>query len=548
MKKITALLVSLILSLSLTLPAAAYSDIPAGSALGSEVERAVSAGLMKGYSDTRFGYSDSMTRMQFVTVLSRMADRTAVSKASLITPEMGVDADALAARSPEFYAALNRAVAEDIVDTSVSFRPNDPITRGEMAEMLVRFLGLKGAAQLAERNIQLPFTDVTRGKGYIAIAYDIGMTRGTSASTFAPNATATRAQAAAMLLRIHDKLEQELSFSHGFYAISSRSQLDLARKMDAVSAGWSRLTWDGTTALLATTSANQNEFCIPSGYQDVVTSLHKNNVRLHLNVYMDTSGGAADLLASADGRKQAIDQIIHELTITYRALGANPYDGVTLDLEGLRAAQRDSYNAFLQELSTAVHGLGKTLYVCVAPVLTTGSYFDGYDYATIGTLADRVILMAYDYDAHDMTQFLGTDYQKTAATAPMDQVYWSLRTAAKQIDPAKLLLGFSAKHTAWEIDESGKLVTTTPHHPDTQTVAKRLAQPDTELGWSRAYQQSYAIYRGDGGKRYFLWYQDNASVTQAMQTAKLLGITGCSFWRLGQLPQTGSWSWNSLLA
>lgn len=548
MKKLTSFLLSLVLALSLVAPAAAYSDIPVDSPLGSEVQRAVAGGLMKGYDENRFGYGDSMTRIQFITVLSRMDSRTHKQAVDAdIPPEMGVDANALAASSPEFYAALRSAVQNDIVDHTIPFRPNDPITRGEMAEMLVRFLGLKSAAQLSERYAELPFHDVTTGKGYISVAYEIGMTQGTSPTTFSPKATATRAQAAAMLLRIRDKLAQNIDFTHGFYAISSYSQLDLTQKMDAVSAGWSRMTWDGSTALLSTTSADKNEFFVPSGYETVAKDLHGSNVRLHLNVYMDTTGNVAQLLASPNGRQQAVDQIVNELTISYKALGKNPYDGVTIDFEGLRYQQQEDFTAFLQELSTAVHGFNKTLYVCVAPVLTTGSYYDGYDYAAIGTLADRIILMAYDYDTKNMGQFLGTDFQKTAATAPIDQVYFSLKAAADVIDPAKLLLGFSSKNTAWKIDENGKLLSATPYHPDLQTVAQRLTQEDTVQGWSQAYQQSYAIYHDDMGTRYFLWYQDNNSVDAAMNTAKLLGINGVSIWRLGQIPQSLSWNWNSLL-
>lgn len=553
MKKLISLLLTLVLACSLAIPAAAYADIPADSPLASEVQRAIDAGLMKGYSGDRFGYSDTMTRIQFVTVLARMDTRNQREQTTsdYITPDMAVDQDALRARSPEFLSALNSAARYDIVDRTVPFRPDAPITRREMSEMLVRFLGLKSAAQLAEKSATLPFTDVTTGKGYISVAYDIGMTRGTSPTTFAPDATATRGQAAAMLLRIHEKQTQKTTFTHGFYAISSYPQLDLALNLDAVSAGWSQMTWDGSTALLATTSANNNDFSVPSGYETVANALEGHRVPLHLNVYMDTTGHAADLLASPEGRQQAVEEIENELTVSYKALGRNPYDGVTIDFEGLRSSQEADFTAFLQELSETVHNLGKSLYVCVAPVLATGSYYDGYDYAAIGALADKVILMAYDYDTLDMSQFVGTEYYKTAATAPIDQVYWSLKIAAEKIDPAKLLLGFSCKNTAWQIDENGKLLSPKPFHPNMETVAKRLAQQDTTWGWSNKYQQSYAIYTGDDGSRYFLWYQSDDSVNAAMNAAKLLGITGTSLWRLGELPQyqftRTDWNWAPVL-
>lgn len=544
MKRVLAICLALFLTLGLTLPAGAtaYPDIPQNSALGQEVQRAVDLGLMNGYNAQRFGYSDSMTRIQFITVLQRMQpqDRLPHTDLLYLTPEMAVDGDALQARSPEFFQALNLAIQLDIVDRNVPFRPDDAITRGEMAEMLVRFLGLKGAAQLAEKQGQLPFTDVTERKGYISIAYDIGMTKGTSPTTFAPNATATRAQAAAMLLRIREKLDLSPDFTHGFYAISSYSQLNLAQKMDAVSAGWSRMRWDNNIALLATTSAGQNEYCIPSGYETVAQTLSDHHVPLHLSVYMSVADGAAKLLASPEGRRQAVEQIVQELKLSYKTLGRNPYSGVTIDFEGLRQPQSADFIAFLTDLSQQLHSMGKTLYVCVSPVLAQGPYYDGYDYAAIGQLADKVILMAYDYDTQDMSQFVGTEYHKTAATAPIDQLYWSLRCAVQKIDPGKLLLGFSCKNTAWSIDRDGKLLSAQSTHPDLKTVDKRLHQKDTVTGWSNLYQQSYALYNSEDGQRWFLWYQDGRSVRSALNAARLLGVSGVSLWRLGEIP--ASWS------
>jgi len=60
-----------------------------------------------------------------------------------------------------------------------------------MAVMLVRALGL-GELAKADADAALPFTDVTAQRGYIAIAYEIGMTTGTTETTFEPDGTAAR--------------------------------------------------------------------------------------------------------------------------------------------------------------------------------------------------------------------------------------------------------------------------------------------------------------------------------------------------------------------
>ena len=546
--------------LTVTIASATYKDVPVGSSLAGEVHKATEYGLMNGYNSNTFGYSDAMTRAQFITVLDRMMgwsnSREDTSASKWDIPEaMQVPTNL----STTYLSAIEQAQLRDVVDNTTAFRPQDPITRGEMAEMLVRALGLKSAAESLNSSQvpfsdaysilhgQLPFTDLEEGnEGYVAVAYAIGMTKGTSTTTFSPKHTATRAQAAAMLVRIYEKLHQETDETHGFYAISAYNQVRLAEEMDTVSAGWSRMTWDGETALLSTTSANNNEYYVPSGYSEVAERLKGN---LHLSVFMD-GNSVKSLLASEDGRAQAVDQIIHELTVSYRAIGRNPYAGVTIDFEGLRSAQKQDFVAFLTALKQELDGIHKTLYVCVSPVLSTGyydaSYYDGYDYTAIGNLADKVILMAYDYEARNMSQFVGTDYfYKTAATVPIKEVYLGLRSITQQMDASKVLLGFSCKSVAWQIDEAGKLVSGTPAYPTTKTVAARLMQSDTEIGWSDEYQQPYAIYRTEDGSRFFLWYQDNASVQIAMNAARLLGVTGTSVWRLGNIPE-GVWNWDVL--
>ena len=197
MKKYRKYLLSLALAAALMIPVASavYTDVPAEDALAPEVERATEYGLMNGYGNGVFGFRDSMTRAQFVTVLSRMMKWKETQDHT--TAAMALPENLLG----DYRTAINAAAAHDTVDTDTAFRPDDAITRGEMAEMLVRAIGLKGAAAAADKENRLPFEDVTQRLGYITVAYEIGMTKGTSAATFAPDATATRAQVATLLVR-----------------------------------------------------------------------------------------------------------------------------------------------------------------------------------------------------------------------------------------------------------------------------------------------------------------------------------------------------------
>lgn len=552
MKRLLSVLTALMLTLALAIPSAgAYSDIPASGTLSEEVWKAVDYGLMNGYSPDTFGYGDSMTRAQFLTVVGRMMGwfESSQTAEAQITPAMQVPQDI----STTYWTAISDAVKYQVIDDDIPFRPNAAVTRGEMAEILVRALGLKGAASIAEKEMSLPFTDVTTGRGYVAVAYAIGMTNGTSATTFSPNATATRAQAAAMLVRIYEKMETASGFVHGFYALSSYSQLSCASRMNAVSAGWSRMTWDGSTALLSTTSANSNEYYVPTGYSEVTDYMQANGIKLNLSVFMDASGGVRELLASAEGRTQAVEQIVNELTVAYQTIGRNPYSGVTIDFEGLRSAQKADFTAFLQELSAQLDKLDKTLYVCVAPVLTGGAYYDGYDYRAIGDLADKVILMAYDFEARDASIYLGTDvtsssgFAEATRNAPAGQVFWSLLAITDDStgvrDTSKVLLGISSKNVAWKVDADGCLISAQPVYLSNDTAHSYIRQGISGASGS-VLAEDYVIAIGEDGTRYFLWREDPM---KNLQSAKLLGVTGVSLWRLGTLPMYSDWSWSDLL-
>ena len=537
-----ALALSAVLTLSL-LPvsagAAGFRDVPASSALAGEVAKANAYGLMSGYSATTFGYADQMTRAQFVTVLSRMMNwggSTAGGSTQGVTDAMKLPTGI----SDTYFAAISAAARAGVVDTDKPFRPNDAITRAEMSEMLVRALGLGGAAKLLDGR-ELPFTDVTSRRGYIAVAYAIGMTKGMTATTFAPDKSATRAQAAAMLVRIYEKLQTAgKGECHGFYAISSYSQIQLAEGIDSVSFGWSRMTWSDGTAKLSTTSANGNEFCIPSGYDSAVKALEQSGTARNLMVFMETDTGLNELLSSESGRDQAVREIMNEVTVSYRALGHNPYTGVTIDFEGLYSAQKANFTAFLTTLQKELKAAGKSLYVCVSPTLTTGTYYDGYDYRAIGRLADKVILMAYDYHTRDLSGYLGTEYYKTAAVAPIDQIFASLlditdtRTGVE--DASKVLLGVQFRNIAWKVDGNGKLLSGTPVYPSEETLTKRLNQSDTVTGWSQDYQCPYISYTDENGAHWFAFYENGDSLHAKCQAAALLGITGVSYWRLGTIP------------
>lgn len=95
--------------------------------------------------------------------------------------------------------------------TPETFEPNKPITRAQFAVLISRALGLQATGEN-------PFSD-TDGKWYatdIQALYEAGITKGTTASTFNPEAPITRQQGAAFMARILEYLNADVKARERF--------------------------------------------------------------------------------------------------------------------------------------------------------------------------------------------------------------------------------------------------------------------------------------------------------------------------------------------
>ncbi|SMC54551.1 glycosyl hydrolase family 18 protein [Papillibacter cinnamivorans] len=524
---------------------AGFTDVPDGHWAEASITEAVQQGLVKGIGGNKFGLGIKITRGEFALLMCRMMGW------DLVTPASG-SYDDNQDTTAWYYSAVETAYLNGAVTAeNKNFRPRDAITREEMAVMLVRALGytvLSGVVQ----DYGLPFKDVSTNKGYITIAYDIGMTKGTTSVTFSPRQTASREEAITMLMRVYDKYASKITWLHGFYAISSYSQKELAADMDAVSLGWSRMEYSaGTGAWLNTTGSDSNEYKIPSGYTLATDYFKQEGVPANLSVYMDTSrkvtlsdGTQTDMcsavLLTAAARTQAVSAIVNEVTKIYSEAGANIYSGVTIDFEGMKgSALKEGFTAFLNELNTALDKLGKTLYVTVPPVTADGVYYDGYDYKAIGNAADEVILMAHDYNADTMDAVLvGTGFTATPLT-PLEQVYYALREITDPdtgvADTSKIVLALSMDSVGWHM-QNEKVIDAASVSLTPSEIYTKLTTAGAVMHYSERYQNPYITYNNTDGTSVLLWYEDARSVEAKIKLARLFGVTGVSVWRLGTIP------------
>ena len=203
--RLTALLLALVMTTTLALAAnkSGYSDVPDKHWAAESIAQCKQYNLLQGIGSGKFGLGQKMTRAAYAAALCRLMGWKTV------TPEKGSFTDNQDTKK-WYFSAIETASEHDVFPGhSTTCRPNDAITREEMAAMTVRALGystLSGTVQ-----DECPFTDVTTNPGYITLAWRMGLVTGMNAATFAPKGDTTREQAAAVLLRAYQGLKAKVS-------------------------------------------------------------------------------------------------------------------------------------------------------------------------------------------------------------------------------------------------------------------------------------------------------------------------------------------------
>lgn len=166
------------------------------------IDAAIAAGWIKGFEDQTFRPEVKLTRAMFVTMLGRLsgADLTQYTGSSF--PDV---------HESSYYAQhVQWAVESKVIDgfEDGTFRPNENITREQMACIMTRYLRslnldttYSGAP--GSYNIQ----DLSRISGWalddVLFCYETGLLNGRG-NVFAPKDGATRAEACTVLIRLAD--------------------------------------------------------------------------------------------------------------------------------------------------------------------------------------------------------------------------------------------------------------------------------------------------------------------------------------------------------
>ncbi|WP_415839995.1 S-layer homology domain-containing protein, partial [Paenibacillus endophyticus] len=177
-------------------PPVVLNDI-SGHWAEAEIRKAVADGWVSGYPDGSFKPKREVTRAEFVLLL---AESQGWKESEAVSVPEFTDIDDIGEWA---QTAISMAVQKGMINgyEDGSFRPNQPITRAEMTQMIIRTLGMS-----VELDQSTSFADnsniPTWSLPYIAEAVKRGLVKGLDNNRFEPNRKASRAEAVVILTRL----------------------------------------------------------------------------------------------------------------------------------------------------------------------------------------------------------------------------------------------------------------------------------------------------------------------------------------------------------
>ncbi len=264
-----------------------------------------------------------------------------------------------------------------------------------------------------------------------------------------------------------------------------------------------------------------------------------------------TDGTQNLVLAKLLSDPVTMSQVVSTIT---NLVVANNFDGIDLDFEGFAfsdgtaswPATRIAWDAFIAQLSTSLHNLGKILSV-TTPVLfdpATGKKgYYVYDWATIAPLIDRLRIMTYDYS--------------TSSPGPIGPINWAEQAvsyAVSVVAASKVYVGVPGYGRDWVTKVSGICPSSVANviypganaavfvmHDAANLAASYGATPTYNSAFAEAtfsYQKVYSGPTSSGLQTTCTasrtaWYQNAQSYAARAQLVAKYRLGGITAWTFG---------------
>lgn len=205
---------------------------------------------------------------------------------------------------------------------------------------------------------------------------------------------------------------------------------------------------------------------------------------------------------------------------------------IHFDMEYLRPADREAYNAFLRKAAARIHAKGYLISTALAPKTSAtqqGRWYEGHDYRAHGQIVDFVVIMTYEWG------YSGGPPQPVSPIGPVRRV---LEYALTEIPAEKIMMGQNLYGYDWTLPyvQGGPFARAV----SPQAAIELARQHGVAISYDYQAQAPHFTYRSSDDKEHVVWFEDARSIQAKFNLLKELGIRGISYWKLG-LPFPQNW-------
>ena len=298
-------------------------------------------------------------------------------------------------------------------------------------------------------------------------------------------------------------------------SVASLEAATAARAVDEIDFDWYHAQADG-----AVTAENEN--------LDLVAAARESDLNIFATVTNTKDAGgafsrsvAAAILASPEARRRFIDNLV-------KLVEGVGYDGIDLDWEALKAADRDRFASLVEELAAALHAKHRFLSIAVAPKTSEPGEWDNQifaDWDRIGKAVDEFKIMTYSYSG---------SWSDPGPQAPLAWVNRVLSFAESKVPARKISMGVPFYGFDWH---GGAVSTVSAHRGAALAASYHVA-----VGRDPASQEATLRF-ADKGVTHEVFFQDQAALAAKLAElrARHPKIAGISIWVMS-LEAAGFWT------
>lgn len=237
---------------------------------------------------------------------------------------------------------------------------------------------------------------------------------------------------------------------------------------------------------------------------------------------MDDKGAFSNEIAHAmftnpEGMTQLINNILSNIQ-------TKNYSGLDIDFEFVLPEDKEAFISFITAVKAKLEPFGYIVTVALAPKTSgdqPGLLYQAHDYPRIGAIADKVLLMTYEW---------GYTFGPPMATAPLSSVRRVLAYGVSVIDPAKILMGMPNYAYDWPLPFV--MGETQAENISNVEAINRGVQYGVTIQFDEEAQAPFYYYTAADGKVHVVWFDDARSMNAKYGLIPEFNLSGAGVWQI----------------